>query len=165
MSSLGPHSHKSVLDLSCPCRCLHPELVTTASPGVCTSAQPGPLPSLTLICLIPAPGWIWTSFSRMACYRGYSFFLRLEPTSSGAEGSASPGPASSPSHRLFPPAILMPWNKTIKGGLSSTLYHLFLYGVKQEQRGLCPTMQQNRKRYTYRLSPKHRGRGRATSES
>lgn len=34
LSTLGPYSHKSVFDLSRPCRCLHPALVTTSSLGV-----------------------------------------------------------------------------------------------------------------------------------
>lgn len=157
---LGPYSHKSVPDLSCPCRRLHLALVTTSSLSVCTSAQPGPLPSRSAH--LPDPCWrlvLRTPFSENGLLQRLLFFLRLEPTSSGAEGSASPGPASFPSHRLFPLAILTPWNKTMKRGLSSTLYHLFLYGVKQEQRGLCPTVQQNRKRYTYRLSPETQRQG------
>lgn len=82
----------------------------------------------------------------------FPLFLRSEPTRSEAWGQ----------HLLVPPPpegidfllgqCLTPQNKTMKGRLSSSLTIYFFMGFKQEQRGLCPTMQQNRKQYTHRDS-------------
>lgn len=86
----------------------------------------------------------------MAYYRASFSFLSFEPIRSPrGTGSASSGPAPSASPRLLSLAALDSTEQSHERRVIVKSYHLFLYGVKREQRDLCPTMQQNRKQYTY----------------